>query len=338
MTGHIYNHEGRFCFEAGGALDWLTLAYHTSEGEPGGRKVVWICHALTANSDPEDWWNTLVGKGKTIDPEKYFVVCVNMIGSCYGSSGPSAVNPRTGRPWFLDFPKTTVRDIARSLDIIREHLGIEKIDFILGSSIGGFQALEYCIMFPERVGNAMFMATGARVTPWLTAFEEAQRMAVEADSSFFEAKDLEGGKTGMKCARAIALISYRSAEGYNRTQKEPGPDTIFPSRACSYQRYQGEKLARRFDAYSYWYLSHSVDSQNIGRGRGGVKSALSKIKASSTVVAIDSDLIFPPSELEIIAGGLGVPLITISSDFGHDGFLLETDQISAILQPILNKL
>jgi homoserine O-acetyltransferase len=115
-------------------------------------------------------------------------------------------------------------------------------------------------------------------------------------------------------------------------------DTIFPSRACSYQRYQGEKLARRFDAYSYWYLSHSVDSQNVGRGRGGVEAALGRIKARITVVAIDSDLIFPPEEVGMMSKALAVPLKTISSKFGHDGFLLETEQITAILQPILNEL
>ena len=338
MVEHLYKYEGKFYPEAGGAIDGLSLVYHTSPGECGGRKVVWICHALTANSDPEDWWNSLVGPGKLIDTGKYFVVCVNMVGSCYGSTGPSSINPATGKPYFLDFPRITVRDIARTLDLVREHLGIGTIDFILGSSIGGFQAIEYCIMFPDKVKNALFMATTARISPWMTAFEETQRMAVEADPTFFEQKDLDGGKTGMKCARAIGLISYRSYEGYNRTQLEPGADTIFPSRACSYQRYQGEKLAKRFDAYSYWYLSHSVDSQNAGRGRGGVEAALGRIKARITVVAIDSDLIFPPEEVGMMSKALAVPLKTISSKFGHDGFLLETEQITAILQPILNEL
>ncbi len=338
MTGHLYKYPGRFTFEAGGAIDGLTLAYHTSEGERGDRKVIWICHALTANSDPEDWWDGLVGPGKTIDTGKYYVICVNMIGSCYGSSGPTSINPSTGKPYLLDFPKVTVRDMARGLELVREVLGIETIDFILGSSIGGFQALEYCVMYPDRVKKALFMATGARVSPWLTAFEESQRMAVETDPTFFEAAGIDGGKEGMKCARSVALLSYRTGKGYNLTQEEPGPDTIFPSRACSYQRYQGVKLARRFDAYSYWYLAHSVDSQNIGRGRGGVEAALGRIKASATVVAIDSDLIFPPDEMAPMAEALGVPLLTISSSFGHDGFLLESDQITAILNPILNEL
>ena len=338
MVEHLYKYEGKFYPEAGGAIDGLTLTYHTSSGERGDRKVIWICHALTANSDPGDWWSTLVGPGKLIDTDKYYVVCVNMIGSCYGSTGPSSINPATGKPYFLDFPKVTVRDIARGLDMVRSALGIEKIDLILGSSIGGFQAIEYSVMYPERVANAVFMATAARVSPWLTAFEESQRMAVEADPTFFEAKDLEGGITGMKCARSIALLSYRTGKGYDKTQAEPGPDAIFPSRACSYQRYQGEKLARRFDAYTYWYLSHSVDSENVGRGRGGVEAALGRITAKTHVVAIDSDLIFPPEDMAPMAKALGVPLMMISSEFGHDGFLLETEQISTILHPILNEL
>jgi homoserine O-acetyltransferase len=342
MEKHILEYEKPFEFEAGGVLDKIQIAYHTPDGRERpreGEKVIWICHALTADSDPQDWWPELVGPGKFFDTDRYFIACVNMLGSCYGTSGPSSLNPKTGRPYFFDFPKVTVRDIARTINIVREHLGISKIDFIVGSSIGGFQALELCIMYPDLIRNAAFIATLGRVTPWLTGFEESQRMALEADPTFRECKDLDGGKAGMKCARTIALLSYRCEDGYNRKQAEQSDDTIFADRAASYQRYQGEKFAKRFDAYSYYSLSYSVDSDNVGRGRGGLARAYGMISCPSKVVAIDSDLIFPPYEMEEMAKMIpeaGYSVIT--SHYGHDGFLLENEQIMKELAPILESL
>lgn len=336
MQKHKLKYEKRFEFEAGGYIDGLELTYHTSEGKHQGRKVVWICHALTADSNPVAWWPDLAGPGKMFDTEKYFIVCVNMIGSCYGSSGPTSINPQTGAPYYFDFPKITVRDIVRALNIVRERIGIEKIDLLIGASIGGFQALEYSIMYPDIIKNAVYIATLGRITPWMTAFEESQRMALEADPSFRACKNIDGGKEGLKCARSIALLSYRSEYGYNIKQKEASDDVIFADKASSYQRHQGEKLADRFDAYSYWYLSYSLDSQNIGRGRGGEEKALGMIKAASTVLAIDGDLIFPPEKMKKMAQAIpGAMYYEISSDFGHDGFLLEKEQIENIINPIL---
>jgi homoserine O-acetyltransferase len=183
------------------------------------------------------------------------------------------------------------------------------------------------------------MATTARVSPWLTAFEESQRMAVEADPGFRAAESLAGGREALRCARTIALLSYRCDQGYNLRQRESDPDVIFPERACSYHQYQGEKFVRRFDAYSYWYLSHAVDSINVGRGRGGVAEALGRIRADSLVAAIDTDLIFPPRDMAPLAEAIPhARFALIRSLFGHDGFLLETGQITALLQPILESL
>lgn len=335
----MFTYGERFDFEAGGSLEGLRIAYHCSSGDPHGRKVIWICHALTADSDPSGWWSEMVGPGKVFDTDKYFVVCGNMLGSCYGSSGPSSINPKTGIPYYFDFPKVTVRDIVRTLELLRKHLDIGKIDLLIGSSIGGFQALEYSIMYPDVIANAVFMATLGRVTPWLTAFEESQRMALEADPSFRACGSLEGGKEALKCARSIALLSYRSEDGYNRTQKEDGDDTLFADKAASYQRYQGQKLAARFDAYSYWYLSYGIDSNNVGRGRGGMSAALGSIKAKSTVISIDSDLIFPADEMKEMSSQIpGAAYHEITSHFGHDGFLLETGQISSIIRPVLEQI
>jgi homoserine O-acetyltransferase len=300
------------------------------------RKVIWICHALTADSDVEDWWPELAGPGKLFDTDRYFVICVNMLGSCYGSSGPASIDPSTGKPYYFNFPKITVRDIVRALNMVRESLGIEHIDLLIGASIGGFQALEMSIMYPDVVRRAAFMATLPRVTPWLTAFEESQRMALEADPSFRACESLEGGRKGLECARSIALLSYRCEDGYNRKQYELEDDTLFAQRACTYQQYQGEKLSRRFDAYSYWYLSLSLDSHNVGRGRGGIWKALGRIRADSIVIAIDSDLIFPPYEMKQMADAIpGARYKEFSSHFGHDGFLIESEAVTAIVGPIL---
>lgn len=337
MKFHTYTHKGRFEFEAGGGIDDLTIAYHTSEQDykpDDERKVIWLCHALTLSSDAQGWWPKLVGPGKLIDTEKYFVICGNMIGSAYGSSGPASINPQTGRPYFFDFPRVTVRDIVAGLDLVRESLGIKKIDLLVGTSIGGFQALEWCVKRPEVIDKAAFIATGARVSPWLTGFEESQRMALEADPTFRECKNLDGGKKALKCARTIAMLSYRCDEGYNKKQEEDCNDTMFADKAASYVRYQGNKFIQDFDAYSYYSLSYSVDSNNLGRGRGGVRKALGQIKAKSSVSAINSDLLFPPKDMRAIAEGIsGSEFHIIHSDFGHDGFLTETKQLTEILRP-----
>lgn len=337
MEKRSFVYDGEFPLEAGGEIKGLNLVYHCSEGGYHGQKVIWICHALTANSDPSDWWPQLVGEGKLIDTRKYFVVCVNMIGSCYGSTGPSSVNPDTGRPFFFDFPKITVRDIVRGLELVRRHLGIEQIDLLVGASIGGFQAIEYSIMYPGAVKNAAYIATLARITPWLSGFEESQRMALEADSTFRECRDLDGGKAGLKCARSIALLSYRCEDGYNRKQFEADENCLFAERCASYQRYQGQKLADRFDAYSYWYLSYALDSHNSGRGRGGLEKALGSIDIGRvTVISIDTDVIFPPYEMKAMADMIKrSDYHMITSHYGHDGFLLEYDQITEIISPVL---
>ena len=275
----------------------------------------------------------MVGPGRCIDTLKDHVVCVNMLGSAYGSEGPARTNPATGEPWLLDFPMITIRDSVNAFIEVRKHLGIGKIDLLIGASNGGFNAIEWAIMEPDVFGRCLFLCTAPRISPFLGATVEAQRMALEADPSFREARSLEGGKEGLKCARAQALISYRCFRGYGLTQKEEDPDTLFAGRVASYERYQGEKLVRRgFDAYSYFTLCNALDSHNAGRGRGGVKQALQGIKASATVVAVDTDLIFPPEEGREWASWIpGARFIEISSNFGHDGFLLENAKLSALI-------
>lgn len=338
MLRHEFHTDEPFVFEAGGRLDSLSLVYYTSDRDyKPSDEVVWICHTITSNADPEDWWPSMVGKGKLFDTDKYFVICVSLICSPYGSSCPASINPATGKPYLLSFPRTTVRDTVRANILVREFLGIEKIHFLIGPSVGGFQAVEWAVIEPERIENLAMLASGVRVTPYLTAFNESQRLAILADSSYLAAESVDGGKAGLRCARSIALISYRSSEGYNRTQPERDEDTLFADRAASYQRYQGDKLlARGFDAYSYTYLSYILDSMNIGRGRGGIEAALSKIKARTLIINIESDGLFPAKTGRDAAAMIPhSEFYVISSDFGHDGLFLEPEQMEVIVKPLL---
>jgi homoserine O-acetyltransferase len=209
-----------FKTETGAILPVLEIVYNTwgklnSEAD----NVIWVCHALTANSDVESWWPGMVGKGLLFDPEKYFIVCANVLGSCYGTTGPASLNPVTGSPWLKDFPLITIRDLVNVHEILRKSLNIKHIHTVIGASIGGFQSLEYSIMYPAIVKRLVFVASSTKQSPWAIAFSESQRMAMEADQSF-AANDPEGGKNGLKAARAIALLSYRNPAAYNRTQIE----------------------------------------------------------------------------------------------------------------------
>ncbi len=327
MKKAFFEYKNPFIFESGERLEKLDICYHYTDNLDKKKRVIWICHALTANSNPEEWWSDLTGPGKLFDTTKYTIICANMIGSCYGSSGPSSYDSKDKRH-LLSFPKVTVRDIVNSQNLLRKHLGIEHIDVVVGGSIGGFQALEWSIMFPDIIKNLILLACNARVSPWGTAFNESQRMALFSDSTFQKQKNLEGGKLGLATARSIALLSYRSYSGYGTTQQEEDSTSLFAKKACSYQQYQGKKLVDRFDAYSYYTLTKSVDSHNVGRERGSVSQALSLIKASTLIIGIDSDMLFPVEEQIYLNKNINNSMYEqISSQFGHDGFLLEWEKI-----------
>lgn len=331
MEKRTFKYNSSFELENGEKLESLEISYHIS-GEPApDKKVIWICHALTANSNAQEWWSGLTGPGKLFDTQTNCVICANIIGSCYGTTGPTSTAPN-GKPYLQKFPLTTVRDTVKAHNLLREHLKINQIELITGASIGGFQALEWSIMYPSVIRNLLLIACNAAVTPWGAAFNESQRMAIMSDPSFLEQKNAHGGKKGLSAARSIALLSYRSYKGYNYSQQEQQQDFIFASRACSYQEYQGEKLSSRFDAYSYYTLTKAVDSHNVGRGRGGVKKALAKITAPTVVVGIDSDLLFPIEEQIFLAQHIkNAHFELINSIYGHDGFLLEHEQTQNIV-------
>ncbi len=293
-----------------------------------------MCHALTANSDPVDWWPGLVGEGFTIDPADYFIVCANMLGSCYGTTGPTSNNPATGKPYGLDFPLVTTRDMARAHRLLADHLGIDRVRLIIGGSMGGQQALEWCCLQPERFDLLCALATNARHSPWGIACNETQRMALRADPTF-GTDAAEAGRAGLEAARAAAILTYRHYETYRITQSDPLP-ILNDFRAASYQRYQGHKLWRRFNPVSYYRLGQAMDSHNLARDRTGVAEALASIRAKALVIGIDTDGLFPLEEQALLSRYLPhARLEVMNSDYGHDGFLTETRRIGQFLTDFL---
>lgn len=334
---NTFHSPAPFLLESGETLPEINIAYHTF-GKLNEKKdnVIWVCHALTANSDVRDWWPHTVETGYFLDPDKWFVVCANILGSCYGSTGPTSINPATSEPYFDEFPKLTIRDMVKAHILLAEELGIGHIHILVGCSVGGFQAIEWATMQPDRFDKFVFLATSPKASPWSIALDETQRMAILSDKTYGE-KRLDAGRNGLAAARAIGLLSYRGPWGYNQTQQDPESDEIPAThRACTYQRYQGEKLCRRFDAYSYMAILDAFDTHDIGRGRGGVTEALSNIKAPAIVIGITTDIIFTPEEMKELTRMLpNAEYFELQSEFGHDGFLVEYDKLNQILLPRL---
>lgn len=321
-----------FRFENGKRISNLEIAFHTY-GTLNERKdnVVWVCHALTANSDVFEWWPGLFGSTDFFNPDDYFIICANIIGSPYGSTNPLSIDPATGHPYYLSFPQFSIRDLAAAHRLLADYLGIKKIALAIGGSLGGQQALEWAILDPDRIDRLVLLATNAAHSPWGIAFNESQRLAISADRTFY-ANHPSGGAKGLKAARSIALLSYRGYPTYAATQSEPSNEKNDGFRASSYQNYQGEKLVKRFNAYSYWFLSKAMDSHNIGRGRADIPNVLRQIKAQTLVVGISSDLLFPTGEQKFLAAHIpGAAYAEIDSFYGHDGFLIETKQIASAI-------
>lgn len=336
-TAHLFGKyfldiKGDLTLERGGVLKQARICYHTF-GKLNEKKdnVVWVCHALTGNSNPLEWWSGLFGIDKFYSPSEYFIVCVNVLGSCYGTTNALDLNPDTGKPYFHTFPRLTIRDIVNSFELVRTKLGIEKIHTCIGGSLGGQQAIEWAVSNPTLIQNLIIMAANAQMSPWGIALNETQRMAIYADQTWKEDKP-EAGLEGMKVARAIALLSYRSYKTYQITQKNE-IDELDNLRSITYQQHQGNKFKNRFNAFSYVSLTYILDSHNVGRYRGSVEDALRSIRAKTLIIGIKTDLLFPIEEQ--IFMNKYIPnsrLDIIDSIYGHDGFLIETDKIESSIK------
>jgi len=332
----IFHFASEFQLESGGSLPGFQLKYTTfGQLNKDRSNVIWICHALTGSSDFTDWWKELFTEGTPFDPRDYFIICANALGGCYGSTGPLSVNPKTSHPFYHEFPAITNRDIVSAFDLLRQSLGIKKIHTLLGGSLGGQQVLEWAILQPEVFDHIIPIATNAFHSPWAIAFNEAQRMAIEADSTW-KLNDPRAGSEGMKAARAMGMISFRTYDTYKQTQSEKSLDVLDNYRASSYQRYQGQKLSNRFNAFTYWALTKAMDSHQVGRGRTSTEAALKKIKAKTLVIGINTDLLFPIHEQKYLAETIkGAQFATLSSLHGHDGFLVEFDQFKSAVRNFL---
>lgn len=332
-TDHTFHYNQPFETEGGETLPSFQLKYTTAGRLNAERNnVVWICHALTGSSDFTDWWGGLFTADGPFDPSRHFIICANILGGCYGSTGPLSYHPQTGKPYFHQFPTLTVRDVIGAYDLLRQHLKIEKVHTLLGGSLGGQQVLEWAIFRPEVFEFILPIACNAAHSPWGIAFNEAQRMAIQADPTWKE-NDPRAGIDGLKAARAIGMISYRQYQTYQATQSEKNNEVTDDFRASTYQQYQGDKLANRFNTFTYWLLSKVMDSHNVGRKRQSISAALQTIKAKALIIGIDSDVLFPLSEQQYLADQIpGAKLEVIRSLYGHDGFLVEFEHMKKIIK------
>ncbi|WP_129786055.1 homoserine O-acetyltransferase MetX [Promicromonospora panici] len=351
---------GAFDLEAGGRLPAVRVAYETwGTLNDTGTNAVLVLHALTGDSHvtgeagpghvTDGWWAQMVGPGKPIDTDRYFVVAPNALGGCQGTTGPSST-AQDGRPWGGRFPYITTRDqVAVEVALSRE-LGIASWELVIGASMGGLRVLEWALLGPEAgidVRNVAAIATTAQTGGDQIAWAHPQLAAIRVDPRFrdgdyYDAADDDGPHTGLGIARQIAHTTYRT--GYELDQRfgrlpQGGEDPFAGGRFAvqSYLDHHGDKLARRFDANSYLVLTESMLSHDLGRDRGGVEAALSQITARTLVVAVDSDRLFPPAQSARLAQWIprAEPLRIVTSDVGHDGFLVEADQIGPMVSEFL---
>ena len=355
-----------FVLEGGGLLREVTVAYETwGELDADGGNAVLVCHALTGDSHaagrsgpghPTDgWWDALIGSGRPLDTDRWFVVCANVLGGCQGTTGPSSIDPATDRPYGSSFPVVTVRDTVRTQAAVADQLGIDRWLAVVGGSMGGMQALEWGTMYPDRVRGVAAIATTAAASAWQIALSSVQRNAIVLDpgwrgGDYYDADPGDGPHMGLAVAREAAQISYRTEavfeERFGRKQLDPLDDRFTMWQRFDvegYLDYHGAKLARRFDANSYLAINRAMDLHDLGRGRGGVRRALARITAPVLTLAIDSDTLYPAYQQELIhdtvvaVGGDGTH-IEIASPDGHDAFLLETEAMGEALVPFLTKI
>ncbi|MGB6058461.1 MAG: homoserine O-acetyltransferase [Microthrixaceae bacterium] len=356
--------ERRFPLEGGGYLDHIELA-HEQWGtlNEDQSNAVLICHALTGDSHAAGragpghpapgWWDALIGPGRAIDTDSHFVVCVNVLGGCQGSTGPASNDPATGKPYGSQFPMISIRDIVRTQAALSDQLGIQAWKCVIGGSMGGMQALEWATMYPERVRSTVVASSTAQASAQQIAWSHIGRGVIESDPGFrggdyYDADPGSGPHRGLELARMIAQVTYRSdevfTERFGRTLIRPldfGVGTLFDVEG--YLEYHGAKLVQRFDANSYLRLNRAMDLHDLGRGRGGIDNALQRIAGPMLVVTVRSDSLYPPvQQMElheglVAAGGIG-DLVEIDSPHGHDGFLIETAQMAPKVRKFLEEI
>jgi homoserine O-acetyltransferase len=350
--------------ESGACFGPLTLAYETCGTlNEDKSNVILILHALSGDSHvagyytPDDekpgWWDNMVGPGKGIDTDKYFVVCSNIIGSCMGSTGPCTINPKTVLPYGLDFPVVTIGDMVEAQKALIDHLGIKKLLAVVGGSIGGMQVLEWCIRYPEMVASAIPLASTTKHSALAIAFNEVARQAIMADPNWNNGEYYFGPKPdmGLAVARMIGHITYLSDESMRlkfgrRLQDKSDFSFNFDAdfQVESYLRYQGKKFVERFDANSFLYITKAGDYYDLGKqhGDGSEVKAFSKMAAAFLVVSFTSDWLYPTYQSRAMVkamkkNGRDVSFCEIEAEWGHDAFLLPNERLTSVIRGFLER-
>ncbi len=355
--------DGRpFALEGGGVLQQVDLAYETwGELADDAGNAVLVCHALTGDShaaggiEPghgaDGWWNSLIGPGKALDSDRYFIVCANVLGGCQGSTGPASTDPETGTHYGPTFPQVTMRDIVRTQKRLADRLGIDRWLSVVGGSMGGMQVLEWGAMYPHRVRSLMPIATTAAASAMQIGWSAVERLAIVNDPEFrdgwyYDAPDGQGPWHGLALARQISQITYRTTEVFDQRfgREVYDPRSEFSQwgrfQIESYLDHHGQKLTRRFDANAFLVLSKAMDLHDVGRGRGGAEATLARFRMPVLTASVTSDILYPPYQQEEIhrlveAGGGECSYHVVDSPQGHDGFLLESEFLGPLIADTL---
>ncbi|MBF0503811.1 MAG: homoserine O-acetyltransferase [Candidatus Omnitrophica bacterium] len=346
--------------ENGEKLGPVTIAFETY-GQLDARKAnaVLILHALTGDAHAAfhhegekapGWWDSMIGEGKAFDTNKYFVICSNVLGGCKGSTGPSSINPKTGKPYALDFPLITINDMVHCQKKLIDHLGIEQLLTVVGGSMGGQQALSWLVNYPKSIRSAIPIATTARHSPQQIAFNEAGRLAIMADPLWNSGHYYEGKPPdkGLAVARMVGHITYMSdvsmAEKFGRQKKWPSMGEKFTAdfEVEGYLRYRGDNFVKRFDANSYLYITKAMDHFDGFAGKS-VQDAFGHVVAKVLVIAFKSDWLYPAYQSKEIVkackiAGLETSYCEVDSTYGHDAFLLEIEEETHLIQHFLKKI
>ncbi len=348
--------------QSGATLRPVTLAYETYGTLNADRSnTILICHALSgdahvagqhsAHDRKPGWWDDAVGPGKAFDTDRYFVVCSNVIGGCSGSTGPSSINPETGRPYGLSFPVVTVADMVEAQRWLIDALDIPSLLCVTGGSMGGMQALQWAVSYPDRVRSALVLASTARTSAQTIALNEVPRQAIYADPNWNEGDyyGKEPPNAGLAVARMIGHITYLSEtsmrEKFGRRLQEReryGYDFATEFEVESYLKYHGNRFTSRFDANSFLYITKAIDYFDLSLGRGDLSEAFADVKAKFLVLSYSSDWLYPPEQSEelvrgLLRNGIDASYVEIKSDYGHDAFLLEVERLGELTRDFLAK-
>lgn len=353
-----------FTFKSGQVLPGFTLRYETyGTLNATGDNAILICHALSGDHHcagrhhPDDrkpgWWDNLIGPGKAVDTDRFYVICSNCLGGCVGSTGPSSINPATGRPYGIDFPFVTIHDMVRAQKMLLDHLGVQTLHTVIGGSMGGMQVLQWGILYPSFVRRMLAMATTAREGAQAIAFNEVGRQAIMQDPAWNRGDyPRDGGpRVGLAIARMMAHITYLSDAsmdrkfGRRRKADAANRDAYtfdIQFEVESYLRHQGQSFINRFDANSYLYITRALDQFDLAQAYGSLETAFAPVQAETLVVGFTSDWLFPPDQnrtiaLSLLRAGKRASYAELSTDLGHDSFLLESEELYALVRGFLER-